>query len=219
MRSMRLTRYITDQMSHGTEDGFTSWSLPRLLPLLFPLLLFVVSSFAQVTHQGTLSSHNSQSSHAYPALNAGFDRNKLVNSNSFLMDPNRFNMDQSYSMSYWATSNGSSSSQGLYLNHMTYALSSHLHMFVDMGYHTPFHSQFQAQDPRSSAFQEQNSSLVIPRFGLEYQPSENVFMSLQFINGNDAMRAYGADVYHPWMGTISSRNRWNRPNNFNRTSR
>ena len=197
---------------------------PRSKAFLFALLCsFSLNSFAQSsqiqpvntstrTASGDYSSYNSET---YPALSTGFDRNELVNSNAMLIDPQRFNMQQSYSMSYWSSSNGSSSSQGLYLNHMTYALANNLNMFVDVGYHTPFHSEFQANDPRISAFQDQSSSMVIPRFGLEYQPSESVFMSFQFINGNDAARAWGAGAYDPWMGS-SFYSPWNR---FNRRGR
>lgn len=145
-------------------------------------------------------------SNEYPALDNSFDRSQLINTNTFLMDPNNFSMQQSYTMSYWASSNGSSSSQGLYLNHLSLHLSSHLNLFVDLGYHTPFHSEFQAQDPRLNAYRDsdgnQTSSMVIPRFGLEYQPSDNVHMSLQFINGTDAYKAYGShygsSLFSPW---------------------
>lgn len=164
-----------------------------------------------VLSHAPLMANNSE----YPALTSAFDRNQLVNTNNFLMDPNFFNMQQSYSMSYWSSSNGSSSSQGLYLNHMTMNLAQNLVAFVDVGYHTPFHSNFQTQDPRLNAYgNNQNSSLIFPRFGLEYQPSENVYMSVQFVNGQDAMRAYG----DPFMGGSmmggslmnSPWNRWDR---------
>lgn len=116
-----------------------------------------------------------------------------------LLNPNRFSMRQSYSVGFASGSFGSSSA-GLYLNTLSYRLADPLTLSADVGFHTPLYSSgaFSGgpagfQDPRL------NSSLVLPRIGLEYKPSENTSMSIQLFNGRDAHKAYGSQLGDPFL--------------------
>ena len=144
----------------------------------------------------------------YPALNQSFDRNSMTNGNSWLMAPGRLNMEQSYTMSYMSSSTGTSQSQGVYLNHVTLNLSTPLRLFADIGYHTPFHSDFQSSDPRFQSM-DQKSSMILPRVGLEYQPSDQVLMSLSVIQGQDAQKAWGSPY---WRSPLSRSQPWSQRN-------
>ncbi|MFC1584619.1 hypothetical protein ACFL5V_03625 [Fibrobacterota bacterium] len=110
---------------------------------------------------------------------------------SFL-DPGKFSMSQSYSTSM-AYSGGESYSFGLYLNTLTYQLFKPLTFSIDLGIYTPFHSTTPAYT--SGGDIEDMSSLVLPRIGLEYQPTKNTLISVQYFNVNDASRSYGPFGY------------------------
>jgi hypothetical protein len=120
---------------------------------------------------------------------------------SFL-NPNRFSMHQSYSMSFASGSFGSSSA-GLYLNTLSYRLADPLVLSADVGFYTPLYNSTGSfsrggfQDPRLG------SSLVLPRVGLEYKPTKNTTMSLQLLNGQDAYKAYGSSFYDPFVNPWS----------------
>jgi hypothetical protein len=121
-----------------------------------------------------------------------FDSRSLVSSGSSvsgfsLTNPNRFSMRQSYSVSAMSSSAGSASS-GLYLNTVGYKISDPLFMFVDVGIHTPLHSSIQGMNGNAGAA---GSSMVIPRMGLEYRPTERLTVNLELVNGPDAWKAYG----------------------------
>lgn len=115
-----------------------------------------------------------------------------------LLNPNRFSMRQSYSMGFASGSFGSSSS-GLYLNTLSYRLADPLTLSADVGFHTPLYSSSGSfsrggfQDPRLG------SSLILPRIGLEYKPTEHTSMSLQLFNGRDAYKAYGSQLGDPFL--------------------
>ncbi len=118
---------------------------------------------------------------------------------SFL-NPNRFSMHQSYSMNFASGSVGSASS-GLYLNTLSYKLADPLTLSADVGFYTPLYNSSGAfshsgfQDPRA------NSSLIFPRVGLEYKPTDNTTFSLHLFNGQDAYKAYGSQLdpfVSPW---------------------
>jgi hypothetical protein len=109
-----------------------------------------------------------------------------------LAQPSRFSMHQSYSLSAMSTSQGSASS-GLYLNTLSYQLSQPLVVFVDVGFHTPLHSSLPGMNASAGA-----GSVVLPRMGLEYKPSERLTMNLELVNGPDAWKAYGG----PWSPSL-----------------
>ena len=85
---------------------------------------------------------------------------------SFLgLDPNRFSMHQSYSLSYISTG-GEGYSQGIYLNSMNYRLSNDMRVSMEWGIsHQPLNS-----------FGQQNfyqDGLFVSRADFEYKPSDN----------------------------------------------
>ena len=114
------------------------------------------------------------------------------NSSIGLLNSDRFQMNQSYSLSFSANGHGSSSS-GLYLNTISYKLANPLILELDWGFHTPFHSTMSGNLGRMYQLNQQNSagSLILPRIGLEYRPTENSLISINYFNGNDALKAYG----------------------------
>ena len=137
-----------------------------------------------------------------------FDRSTLMNDDyrgssvsgfSFL-NPNRFSMQQSYSVGFSSSSFGSQSA-GLYLNTLSYRLADPLTLSADVGFHTPFYSNFGGPLAGGRGNPAMNSSLVLPHVGLEYRPSEHSSFSLHFFNGPDAVKAYGypgSALWKPW---------------------
>jgi hypothetical protein len=108
-----------------------------------------------------------------------------------LLSPARFSMRQSYSMGF-GMGGGSSYSSGLYLNTLSYQLASPLTLSVDVGFHTPFYSSFSQGPSQNLLSGGMRPSVVLPRIGLDYKPTENTSISLQLINGPDAYKAYGS---------------------------
>jgi hypothetical protein len=123
----------------------------------------------------------------------GRERNSVAGFS--LLNPNRFSMQQSYSVGFSSGSIGTSSA-GLYLNTLSYRLADPLTLSADVGFYTPLYGSASMgfakggfQDPRLG------SSLVFPHVGLEYKPTENSSISLHLFNGRDAYRAYGGDPF------------------------
>lgn len=126
---------------------------------------------------------------------------------SFL-NPNRFSMQQSYSVNFASGTYGSNSA-GLYLNTLSYKLADPLTLSADVGFHTPLYSTgafSRGGGPQGPGFQDPRlgSSLILPHVGLEYKPSKNTSFSLHLFNGQDAYKAYGS----PYGG--SSISPWSR---------
>jgi hypothetical protein len=124
---------------------------------------------------------------------------------SFL-NPNRFSMQQSYSVNFASGSYGSSSA-GLYLNTLSYKLADPLTLSADVGFHTPLYSTgafSRGAGSRNSGLQDPRlgSSIILPHVGLEYKPSKNTSFSLHLFNGQDAYKAYGSPIggssISPW---------------------
>ncbi len=86
------------------------------------------------------------------------------------LDPNKFSMSHSYSLSF-TSFGGQSYNQGLYLNTMMYQLSNPIKMYLQFGVqHQPFgQNEFQSQ---SSAF--------VAGAGFEYKPSDNFKVQFEF---------------------------------------
>ena len=88
------------------------------------------------------------------------------------LDPNKFSMSHSYSLSFSAMG-GQGYNQGLYLNTMKYQLSEPLSFHLQLGIqHQPFGNQ-------AGDYQLQNSAFVSSA-GMEYKPTDNVKLQLQF---------------------------------------
>jgi len=114
-----------------------------------------------------------------------------------LLNPNRFSMNQSVSMSFGSGGDGSYSS-GLYLNTISYRLADPLTLSMDIGFHAPFYSSMQGLPSGNLWDGTTSSSLVLPRIGLNYQPTDNTLISLQLVNGADAVKAYGYPTGNPF---------------------
>lgn len=88
------------------------------------------------------------------------------------LNPNKFSMSHSYSLSFSAMG-GQGYNQGLYLNTMKYQLSEPLSFHLQLGVqHHPFSNQ-------TGDSQFQNSAFVASA-GMEYKPTDNVKLQLQF---------------------------------------
>lgn len=88
------------------------------------------------------------------------------------LDPNRLHVSQSYTLSYM-TLGGKAISQGVYLNSMQYNFSVPLSVNVEWGLmHSPM-----AAVGVNSPFQ---NGLFISRAGLEYKPSDNFQIGIQY---------------------------------------
>ena len=175
--------------------------------ILRPLGLALVLSAAPVFSSEVPAAFADQSPKTLLTEPGGFDRGNLMApewregasvSGFSLLNPNRFSMRQSYSVGFASGSFGSSSA-GLYLNTLSYRLADPLTLSADVGFHTPLYSSSGSfsrggfQDPRLG------SSLVLPRIGLEYKPTEHTSMSLQLFNGRDAYKAYGSQMGDPFL--------------------
>ncbi|OGS36457.1 MAG: hypothetical protein A2293_00030 [Elusimicrobia bacterium RIFOXYB2_FULL_49_7] len=95
-----------------------------------------------------------------------------------LLDPARFSMHQSYSMSY-VSSGGNGDMTGLYLNRLQYDFSAPVTLLVDVGF---FHKPLSLLEGGKDKSDGQNQTLTIPRVGLFYQPTKNLSMSFQYFH-------------------------------------
>ncbi len=112
-----------------------------------------------------------------------------------------FSMHQSYSLSFTSGNRGSFSS-GLYLNTLSYRLSAPLTLSADVGFYTPIYSTFPGPRQYGPASPANGSSLIFPRLGLEYHPSENFSMDLDLVNERDAWKAYGSPFAQPFWNRL-----------------
>ena len=141
-----------------------------------------------------------------PIRDEGFGAATLRSKPSFfLLDPSRFGMQQSYSMSYTSTTLGSYSS-GVYVNTLSYRFGLPLTLSVDLAVHSTFQNTL---DP--TWFPQEESAapkLLLPRVELEYRPTDNVTLNLQLLRFPDAWQAYGP--YGAWNSPYGSWNghRW-----------
>lgn len=95
-----------------------------------------------------------------------------------LLDPNRFSISHSYSMSY-SSGTSQSSWDGLYLSSMQYQFSVPVTLFLDMGLSHQPGALFNKGPVDNSMASE---SFVIPRVGLQYKPTKNTTIRLQYFN-------------------------------------
>jgi hypothetical protein len=179
------------------------------LPLMV-LAIVLAASFSTFASDPLDQENGINTPHTILTQNTNFDRNDLfspgyrsstgVSGFSFL-NPNRFSMRQSYSVNFASGSLGASSA-GLYLNTLSYKLANPLTLSADVGFYSPLYSSAPGsfgsrgiQDP------SRGSSLVLPRLGLEYKPTKNTTFSIQLLNGQDAVKAYGSpgQFLNPWI--------------------
>lgn len=154
--------------------------MPRILPILF---LFALAWPNDGSH---------------PWRETPFSKDRLTRESSLqLQNPAGFSMQQSYSLSYTGGSWGSASS-GLYLNTLSYNFSIPLTLSVDIGMYNLLHASYAQSNHSSHQLQDSRPEILIPRIGLEYQPTDNTTLSLQIINTSHALKAYGTSGLLFW---------------------
>ena len=90
----------------------------------------------------------------------------------YLLDPAKFEMQQSYSLSF-TSFGGRGYNQGLYLNTMNYRFSDPLLMQVRIGYlHQPLGG--------NQLMAEQNGKVFLQKAMLQYKPAENMSITLDY---------------------------------------
>lgn len=90
-------------------------------------------------------------------------------------NPSNFKMSHSYSFSY-TTFGSSSLALGVYTNSMYYKISEPLSMEVDVSLtHSPFNSF-------GREFQNQFNGIYLSRAALNWRPTENTFINIEFRN-------------------------------------
>lgn len=122
-----------------------------------------------------------------PAKDAGFS----------LLDPSRFHISNSYSLSYFS-GGGQSQSVGLYMSTIDYQLSRPLSLRVGIGYlHQPL------------GFLNSNASTVgneiLPNVRLDYRPSENFHFMVDYmtIPSSAYGNGYGWGGYTPGYSSLN----------------
>ncbi|MBK9577179.1 MAG: hypothetical protein IPK50_04715 [Fibrobacterota bacterium] len=128
------------------------------------LLLLVTASLAQMTGPNVPAFSNG----TFPTLGRGSEQPVLT-------DPKRMQVHQSVTFSA-GSGGGSTYSQGLYNNEITYRLSDPLTLQLNLGVLTPF----SASGPAAQGMQK--GAYLIPDIGLEYRPSESVLFSVKYMS-------------------------------------
>lgn len=100
-----------------------------------------------------------------------------------LLDPARFFMQQSYSMSY-ATNGTQNDMTGLYLNKMVYQFKVPLTLQVDVGFSQKPMAIFGDQ---KMAEGQKPYSVGVPHASLTWQPSDKFMMSVHYFQGNNGV--------------------------------
>lgn len=181
-------------------------SVKRLViaTLLFGIMLIAFPAWAQAPVPPTAEVANSQ-----PSFTGASRAGDLVNAPSGLgwglLDPSRFRMRQSYSVSYMSGS-GSSGSVGVYMNNIEYQLFKPLTLRVGLGYlHQPFGSR-----GANSAGISVDDGFFIPSAGLEYRPSRNFLLMVDFRQYPSGTSPYSRWGYGGWRPYSNSNlfDRW-----------
>lgn len=128
-----------------------------------------------------------------PLRTQEFSKYTLLNSPTKIFDPAKLNMQQSYTMSYSGNGQGTYSS-GVYINHISYQISQPVKLYVDFGMANMFHNTMQTN--QSNELNDNQPNFIIPRIGLNYQATENLFLSIQYTNIKDAWQA--GNYYSPF---------------------
>ena len=89
-----------------------------------------------------------------------------------LLDPNKFSMSHSYTMSF-VSSGGKGNMVGLYMNTMKYQFSSPLSLTVHVGYaHQPF--------AKADSNNMLSNNTILSGFELTYRPKKNFFLKIEY---------------------------------------
>ncbi|MEW5702621.1 MAG: hypothetical protein AB1792_10370 [Candidatus Zixiibacteriota bacterium] len=119
-----------------------------------------------------------------------------------LLDPSRLRMHQSYSLSYFS-GGGSSGSLGLYSNMLEYDLFKPLTLRVGLSY---AHQPFGASDRSGGSVL--GSGQFLPSFGLDYHPSNNFLLSIDYQTIPAVVWPYGgSNIWraNSWWGPFGPR--------------
>ena len=134
--------------------------LKRIIISLLILMIMTTVLFAQ--------SHDPKTSVVDPSRLGLKPKGFLDN----LLDPNKFSMSHSYSLSFFNVGN-QSVSQGLYLNTMNYRFSDPLFLQVRIGFaHQPFGGLGQNNGV--------NGNLFLQRARLQYKPSDKMTLTIDY---------------------------------------
>lgn len=131
-----------------------------------------------------------------PKISDGIIKNNTPSLILGFFNPNNFQMHHSYSMSYSAWG-GNGLAVGMYTNSMMYKFSDKLNVQVDASLmHTPY-SSFGSQ------VADQINSIYISKAALNYRPSENFFINIQFSNNPYMYYSPFSRYYDPSFGSSS----------------
>lgn len=100
-----------------------------------------------------------------------------------LLDPSKFSMHHSYSLTY-SSFGGQGISQGLYLNTMNYQFSNPLSMQVRIGY---LHQPFGGSDQSTGV-----NKVFLERAMLQYKPSESLTIKVDY-------RQIPSSLFYPYQ--------------------
>ena len=137
-------------MKYNSQGG----NMKKIVSIILILIVTAAMAFAQNTNDVKLNSY--------------------VNKNNIpIFDPSRLKIRQSYSLSYFS-GGGQSGSVGLYMNSIEYSFSDPLKVRLDIGY---MHNPSALFSNKSSIT---NSGVIIPGFSLDWRPSKNFMLSLDY---------------------------------------
>lgn len=166
-------------------------------------LMFVAN--IAIAQSGPVSGYGSSSGSFYGADRVSELTERRSGGGFSLLDPSKFSMSHSYSMSYFSGS-GNSGSIGLYMNTITYQISDPLTLRLGLGYwHQPL--GFLNNSGGNSRL---SGGKFLPNVSLDYRPSEKFRFLLDFRtvptygrNNYTRRSGYGSrslfgSTYDPW---------------------
>ena len=129
-----------------------------------------------------------------------------------LLDPSRFTMKHSYTMSYGSGGGmGSGSAMGMYINTMEYRFNAPVIMRLKVAYQTGSSNLFGGNGSAYNNMSYGNGGqMYIPSFDIVYQPFKNTTVGIHYRDyrneyGMNSM--YGQDGFSPYGSRRSRRNR------------
>ena len=139
-----------------------------------------------------VSSAESIMQQAEPGTSAESIGENRYESKFSLLDPNRFSMSHSYSLSYFS-GGGDGQMIGLYINSMKYQLSNSIDVSVKLGWlHQP--SNMFSQNRGVTDY-----GTVLPNFQLQYHPSEKFKFMISFESIPGVYSDTRRDMIWPYM--------------------
>lgn len=123
-----------------------------------------------------------------PSIKEGFVNPELSNNIFGFIDPNKFSMNHSVSMSYSAFS-GQAVALGVYTNSLRYDFSNNFNFQVDASIvNSPYNTM-------GDGFTNNINGIYLSRAAVNFKPSENTRISLEFRQGPGA---YYNNYYSPY---------------------